>query len=66
VADQTQQAYSAMPPASLDGLSSIYTIINTTRLSVSDGSGRGRTGRARGWRCTGWRCSGSRPELETV
>jgi len=33
----------------------IYTIINTTTLSVSDGSGRGPSGRARGWRCTGWR-----------
>jgi len=29
-----------------------YTIINTTRLSVSDGSGRGQSGHAQGWRCT--------------
>ena len=28
----------------------IYTIINTTRLSVSDGSGRGQSAHARGWR----------------
>jgi len=37
------------------------TIIKTTRLSVSDRNGRGRSRRARGWCCTG-----SRPELETI
>jgi len=26
--------------------------MKTTRLSVSDGSGRGRSGRAHGWSCT--------------
>jgi len=39
----------------------IYTIINTTRLSMSDWSGRGRSGRARAGAAPG-----SRPELETV
>jgi len=50
--------------------------MKTTRLLVSDGSGRGQSGHARGcaaqagaarkvW-STGWRCTGSRYELETV
>jgi len=44
------------PYGQIGQIRNIYTIINTTRLSVSDGSGRGRSGRARGSRCTGSRC----------
>jgi len=33
--------------------------MKTTRLLVSDGSGRGQSGHAWGWRGTGWPCMDS-------